>query len=86
MDAGVGGDEEIRDEVEARPAVAPIAQKNLTGEVSGRRGDGIVKDVKKVQVCLSHFHRGIGDGELRKGDGRDDQLALAGCRLKAISP
>jgi hypothetical protein len=69
LDTGVGGDEEIRDEIEAWPAMAPVAQEDLAGEVSGRRGDGIVEDVEEIQVCLSRFHIGIGDGKLCKGDG-----------------
>ena len=69
LDAGVGGNEKVRDEVQARPAVPPVAQEDLASEVSGRRGDGIVDYVEEIQVCLSRFHTGIGDGKLRKGDG-----------------
>ena len=86
LNAGVGGDEKVRDEVQAWSAVAPVAQEDLAGEVSGRRGDGIVEDVQQIQVCQSRFHMGIGDGKLRKGDGRDDQFALACRSLEAIAP
>ena len=86
LNAGVGGDENIRDEVQAWPAVTPVAQENLTSEVSGRRGDGIVVDVEEIQVRLNRFHLRISDGKLRKGDGRDAQLAFAGRKLEAIPP
>ncbi len=48
LDAGVGGDEEIRDEVQAWSAVAPVAQEDLASEVSGRWGDGIINDVEAI--------------------------------------
>lgn len=40
--AGVGGDEEVRDEVSARSAFAQVAQEHLAGQVSALRRESIV--------------------------------------------
>jgi len=86
LDAGMGGDEEVRDEIESWAPMASIAQEDLAGEVGGCRGDGVVEDVEQIKVGLRRLHLGIGDGKLRKGDGRDDQLAFAGSSLEAVPP
>ena len=50
LNTGVGGDEEIRECVCARTALAPITKENLAGEVSGGGADGIVGDAEGVKI------------------------------------
>ena len=52
MDAGMSGDEEVRDEIESWAPIASIAEEDLAGEVGGCRGDRFVEDVEQIEVGL----------------------------------
>lgn len=69
LHTGMGGDEEIRDEVLAWPALAPIAQEHLAGEVSGGGCHGIVGDTEGVELGECLVHAGKPDGTLGKNNG-----------------
>ena len=69
LHTGVGGDEEVGDELLAWPTLAPIAQGYLAGEVSGGGCDGIVSDTEGVEPSECLVNAGKPDGTLRKNDG-----------------
>jgi len=78
LHTGVGGDEEVGDELLAWPTLAPIAQEYLAGEVSGGGGDGIVSDTEGVEPGACLVNAGKSDGTLRKNDGTKRKAALFG--------
>ncbi len=59
LHTGVGGDQEIGNEVLAGSAFSPIAEKNLAGEVGGRGFDRFIKNVEAIQVEAGGFERGV---------------------------
>lgn len=76
LGAGVCGDEKIREEMLAWPALAPITQKRLAGQVSCFRGEGVVDQAQRFKLGLGFPGIGKANRTLRKNGWTKEQAAF----------
>ena len=86
LDLGVGGDEEIGNEVLARTAGLPIALEGLSCQVGGLRSDGLVGDGEAGEEFHQTVSVGGGWRKLGKGNRADDERTFRCGLQESLKP
>ena len=86
LHGGVGGNQEIGDEMLAWSAFAPIAEEGLACEVGGLWRDGVEVDLDRLELLQGGFGGGKTGGTLGKNDGINEKRAFGGGLGERMAP